>query len=681
MISANTQQLKNEWRKKSWTIPDLRGGKLIWVPLVFALIQQLSDYQAIDMDTKPQIPEILDLQTWRVYTPFLKYLGLVKNEAGILSLSSLGESFAQNPSKEFLANIIHDRLRLFGEVLQLCNESKDTIEGINQRICDNYSLDWSTLHHIRKRTDWLEVLGLIEAAGNRQWQITETGKSLLENWVLITPDTVKSFTEEDVNIEIPEPPEEINSLLQELFRLPELHRKRSTYNIWAPSPNRIQNLRTIIQYATERIEKAELFSYIENEFNLKTSSVESMLPFLKVSGLLEEVGRGIYVATSASKAWIRTGRDLDFIRILHCKMRFVGEMILYTAKTTTRNDLYLQAKKYGLNTEKARWIAGFLIEAGLLEEPQYLHIKATKMGNAFVNTLPLSKPLEIIEKTKKEEKQSEKISESATTELDNIINRLIHSSKDPAAENKASGLAFEEAISDIFSYMGFYSKHIGGSGDTDVVVQWKDKNGKTITSIVDGKSKSSGHVVHNDISDIAIETHKEKNSADYVAIVGAAFSGETIINHAKKKCFSLITATELSEIAKSSQSLGLELDEIALLFKVPNGVSQLGEIISQRQRELDIISRVISHFRSEQDTLGELSPRDMFLLLRNTEQSPSMEELLCIFEKLSNNEVGVLVTTDTRSAENRMYGLRGEKSAANRLRALAKAIDDGLTKE
>ncbi len=86
---------------------------------------------------------------------------------------------------------------------------------------------------------------------------------------------------------------------------------------------------------------------------------------------------------------METGNDLDFIQITHSNMRFVGEMIRAGNKDIIRNDLYAQTKVYGLNTEKAKWIAGFLIEADLLEEPQYLHLKATRLVNVFIKELPL----------------------------------------------------------------------------------------------------------------------------------------------------------------------------------------------------------------------------------------------------------------------------------------------------
>ena len=227
--------------------------------------------------------------------------------------------------------------------------------------------------------------------------------------------------------------------------------------------------------------------------------------------------------------------------------------------------------------------------------------------------------------------------------------------------------------------MGFDAKRIGGSGDTDVIVRWKDNEGKNIIAIVDGKSKSSGSVSHSDISDVAIDTHKEKNNAEYVAIIGPGFSGDTIRNHARKKGFALITDAELIEIARMSCSLGLNLQEIALIFQVPDGFSRLEELIAARQREMDIITYVVSMFEKEQDMLGSLSARDMYLLLRNTDVSPSLEELLDVFETLSQSDIGVLNSVKkVSSAENITYILKNGKRTVNRLRALAFAIEKGL---
>lgn len=681
IIFSDIQHQRNEWRKKGWSIPELRGGKQAWFPLVTGLIKLLGEGQINDLNTYPQINGIKDSQSWRSYASFLKGLGFVTNQGGVLGLSASGMAFHDDPTKRHLADLIQDKFRLFGESLEYLALTPSTVEELDQKLCENYALDWNNLSNTRKRMDWLEMLDLIQNIGNRKWAATSAGKDALKDWCLIRPGALEFFDSEASEIEIAVPPAEIAMLLQNLADSPELHKKRCTYNIWVPSPNRIENLRTILQYASERIARNDLFHFISEEFKLKASSVDSMLPFLKASGLLEEVGRNVYVATPAAKAWLETGNDLDFVRILHANMRFVGEMIRAANEDIVRNEIYAQAKQHGLNAEKGRWIAGFLLEAGLLEEPQYLHLKATPVGRQFVLGLPLMSAEDLDDTALKADRSDikETVASSVQEESSQLTARLYNAARDPYAEGRASGVAFEEAIAEIFNFMGFNAKRIGGSGDTDVVVCWKDSNGKKITAIIDGKSKSGGFVSHGDISDVAIDAHKDKNNANYVAIVGPGFSGDTIRNHAKKKSFALITDEELSEIAKHAHSLGLTLQEISLIFQVPNGLFQLAELISSKQRELTITSNVISRFRREQDELGGLSPRDLFLLLRNTDDSPSLEELLNVFETLSKPEIGVLTTvTSSRSPENTAYALTEGKRAVNRLRALASAIDRGL---
>lgn len=681
MKIVDIQKQKSEWKRKGWSIPELRGGKQDWFKIVTELVQLIGTGAVADLSLSPDL-SISIQYPWRTYAPFLKGVGLISNRSGVLSLSDVGLDFLKSPSKRKLANLLHDKYRLVGEVLDLLVLHPKTVEDVDKELCRNYCLDWANLSNTRRRMDWLEVLELIQCVGNRRWGLTEEGKSILEEWVLVTPAVIDSNASVAEEIHIAPPPAEIEDLLFKLKEDSSLHDKRNTYNIWVPSPNRIENLRTIIQFASEKVLRSDLFKFIEEEFSLKTSSVESMMPFLKADGLLEEVGRNVYVATSAAKAWCESGNDLDFIRIIHSHKRFVGEMIVAAEQVVTRNDIYAQAKKYGINTEKARWIMGFLLEAGLLEETQYLHVKATVLGIKFVSELPLMEINSIgsnIDDSSKEVKASAETSPTAIQE-NSIFEALSIAARDPMAGGEASGVAFEEAIAAVFCYMGFDAKRIGGAGNTDVVVRWKDSEGKTITAVVDGKSKSGGTVTHGDVSDVAIETHKEKNDAEYVAIVGPGFGGDTIKNHARKKGFALITDIELADIARNAQTIGLSLPEIATLFKVPNGIAQLNELIATRKREQEIITLVISTFKEEQDAMDSLSARDLYFLLRRTDLSPSLEELISAFSTLSKDEIGILTQIKKASAtENITYAVQGETYCVNRLRALADAIEKGLT--
>ena len=122
------------------------------------------------------------------------------------------------------------------------------------------------------------------------------------------------------------------------------------------------------------------------------------------------------------------------------------------------------------------------------------------------------------------------------------------------------------------------------------------------------------------------------------------------------------------------------MEKIALLFKVPNGLEQLDELIASKQREQDIISLVISTFKQEQDAMESLSARDLYFLLRRTDISPSLKELISVFDLLSKEEIGILSQIKKASAiENTTYSLQGERHCINRLRALANAIEEGLS--
>lgn len=674
----------NEWKKKNWSIPDLRGGKQQWVALVFGLIEYIGQNESCSITDYPEIPGASNVQAMREYLPFLKGLGLVRKQFDILVLTKEGLKFRSHMSKEKLADLIQNKYRLFGEILQLLTEAELTISEIDNEICSKYNLQWANLSNTRKRTDWLEVLELIEPIANKKWKASLLGEEIIKKWYLVSPEAIEQMESESLtDIEIQEPPEEIATLLQRLFDSPELHKKRSTYNIWVPSPNndKIDSLRTIIEFVYERTSKKELFRFICEEFSLKTSSVESILPFLKASGLIEEVGRNVFIATPAAKAWLETGNDLDFIRILHSNMRFVGELIKETEKNTTRNTIYEKAKEYGLNADKTRWRLNFLIEAGVVEEPQYLHLKATPLGKVFVKELPLAEPEQKAKSAQTDTEQSIEIQQDYyDKKLEKTIYLLKEAAVDPLAENKASGVAFEEEIADMFCFMGFNAKRIGGAGDTDVIVRWKDDEGKNHIAIIDGKSKSNGQVSHSDISDVAIDTHKEKNNAEFVAIVGNDFSGNTIKNHARKKSFALITVNELCEIARASHTLGLSLQEMSLLFQVPNGMSMLNEIISEKQRELDIITVVVSTMYSEQDEEGDLSPRDLHFVLKKHTLSPSQEELITAFTTLSKPEIGVLkVSKKNSDPEHVFYTLSDSRKSVCRLRAIASAIESGVS--
>ena len=94
-----------------------------------------------------------------------------------------------------------------------------------------------------------------------------------------------------------------------------------------------------------------------------------------------------------------------------------------------------------------------------------------------------------------------------------------------------------------------------------------------------------------------------------------------------------------------------------------------------------MIKLIVSTFRKEQELLEGISARDMFLLLRMTDNSPSLEEILHVFSILSTEEINVLkVYKKAPAEENTTYTMKNAKATVNRLRTIADAIEEGIGK-
>jgi hypothetical protein len=682
------------WRRQVTTLPGLRGGKRAWFALVVELVEQIGTGEApIAMDAHPDIPSAIfdlsastggaapnkDASTWHEYSKFLKAIELVATPKAQLVLTPTGQAFRSQPTRTGLGLSLAQHFRLLVESLAFFATEPATVEQLATHLKTRYSTTWRSLGGVRDRTDWLDALSLIEAIGGRKWRITADGESLLARSILVSPKA--TTTQEKDARPIVEAPKEIQTLLQELSTGVRTHESRSTYNIWVPSPasnpNKVENLRTIVNAAIDPIGRQELLDFIADRFGLRRSSVYSMMPFLRASGLLHEIGNGIYEATTPAKAWVSSNDDVNFIRILHANMRFVGEMIQFIGAGTTRAEMYAESAKYGLNTDKSRWIASFLEDTGLAETPRYGSLRATASGAALVAELPVDAHPQVVT----QDTPPENASTPTTLQTRPLFTEeLLTLSHTPLALNLGSGKAFENAICDAFRAVGFRASTISGAGDTDIVVRWRDAADSETVAIVEAKSRSNGHVAHTDISDVALETHKTRNQASFIAVVGPAFSGETIRNMASKRGWALIDAQRLGTVIEAANELGLSPETTALLFKVPNGLDELDDAIRMRRRELSVISFVLSKFVEEATDTGEaISARDISRDGRSGALQPTIDEVIeALYTITRSATAAIRVVEEHKDQKFSTYALANAWSAARQLRALADAIEASL---
>ncbi|WP_157560851.1 restriction endonuclease [Humibacter albus] len=681
-------QQRARWLAQAATPPNLQCGKEEMVPRTVELLEAIFSAGAVDLSAQPTIQGTESTLTWRQYSYALRGMGVVESRRGTLALTPHGEEFLADKSPSLLATLMAARVRLFAEALALVADRPLTVEEINSDLVRDYNLGWATLSSTRQRLTWLEVLGLVEWLGDRKLTATQAGHEILRTWELVTPAAVVlQDAAEEVNL--PNAPAEIAMLLEELGGSTAAQDSRNTYNIWVPSPasdpNKIENMRISISAAVDPIDKEELLAFIANRFGLKRSSVESMMPFMRAGGFLQEVRRGVFVATPAAKAWLRSGVDVDFIRILHVHMRYVGELIRTAHENVARSEVYREGSRYGLNKEKIRWLIAFMVDAGLLIDTSWSSVQATAAGRSLVEQLPLAdvsdtSAIGLHRPSAPDRPESSTLSREGESRSTQIAEQLVRTASDPGADERGSGVAFEMSIESAFKLLGFRAQRISGSGDTDVLIQWYDHNQQLRTAIVEAKSTSSGQIAHTNVSDVAISAHKEKHAADFVAIVAPSFSGDTIKEMAAKKNWALVTASELGEIVGAAESLGLRPADVGALFETPDGPSRVAHLIDSRQRQMDMVSLVVSRLRDEGDNEEAVSPRDISLIERRSELAPSIDELISTFGLLISLDMDIARIIDAnQDPKHETYQIGDVRSAANRLRALATALERGMT--
>jgi hypothetical protein len=658
------------------------------MPLVVELVRQIESDTVYPSAVRPTMPlEIWSgsetkpvsagQQTWEEYGRFLRAIGMAQIDNGELRLTSTGREFAESSSPDVLGQALASRLRLFAESLAFISEAPATVDALKAHLSKQYGTDWGSLGQVRARIDWLDAIGAIEATTSHRWQVTQRGKDLLSRCQLVSPMALS--VESGDGRELPPEPEAIAEMLDELRTGARDHRSRSNYNIWVPSPadqpNKVENLRIIVNAALSPQPREEFLVFIASTFRLRRSSVDSMLPFLRASGLVSEVSLGVFQATPAAQAWLESGDDVNFIRLLHSRMRFVGEMLRAARSGIERSDLYKEAATFGLNVDKTRWIAAFLQDVQLIAPPKYGSLRTTPYGLALLEQLPLAVPSDT------EEPEPPAPPTRVPHESETFPERLAELARSPMALEKGSGKAFEDAVCEGFVAMGFNARTISGSGATDVLVEWQDETGERVVAIVEAKSRASGTVSHTDVSDVALETHKAHHGATYVAIIAPGFAGETIRNMAAKRGWALLEASRFAEIVDGATTLGLTPATTGLLFAVPGGSDALNEAIDRRKRELAVISFTVRQLIEEARQTGDaITPRDISRDGRRTDLQPSVDEVISAFQLIRGTApTAIRLVEENPDAGFSTYVVGQPKAAAAALRAVAASIEAGQT--
>ncbi|MEN2744467.1 restriction endonuclease [Sinomonas halotolerans] len=558
-----------------------------------------------------------------------------------------------------LAMVFHRHVRYIGELMHDLAAGPRTIRELHTSANEHFRLGWQGLDPVRRRVKWLSNLRLVQEVYDRtnSFSLTAEGQRLLEQLAVQDPNTLwPSDDSATAPAELTAAGPVVQGLLDALAADETQHQARKQGVSYVPSrgsDSLLDTLRFLTSLAVPEVTVDDFEATCREHFALKPSSSRSALSTLRAIGLYQPAGRNKLTASDAAREWLESNEDLDLVRILHANIRFVGELLAHVDDFNRAADLHKFAMtEYALegsNPQSTARTMQILRGAGLLQETGYAQYIASPTGKLLTRELPLAAP-----KRKREHDllvQDLEVS-SAGNELDQLAalsDELRTASVDSAAPHR-----FEQAVKEAFSQLGLTAEHIGGSGDTDVLVEVGYGSFFHGKAIVDAKSSASGGVGEKSISFQALREHRAKNAAKYAAVVGPAFPDGRLQQWAIEERVVLLPVERLVTLLQRQAITPLSPQELVRLFEVPDGWDALEQRWSELDRRNQLIKLVVQSLAREAEENDPLlgSALDLISIYRDLRDQihprPSPEELQGVLDFLVSPFVAIAIEDKSR---------------------------------
>ncbi|MDX1963417.1 MAG: restriction endonuclease [Pirellulales bacterium] len=181
------------------------------------------------------------------------------------------------------------------------------------------------------------------------------------------------------------------------------------------------------------------------------------------------------------------------------------------------------------------------------------------------------------------------------------------------------GRDFEVVTEAAFQFLGFDTQLISGSGNPDVLI-FANMGEKSYRVVIDSKSRTSGIVQQNDVHINVLLQQKQRASADFVMVLGAAFAGGNLEEFAKSHQVRLLSVPELHELLIAHARSAFTLDGLRQLFDGGGKTDEsvLSDLLSQSESQgelMQIAYKVFAAVLKYQDRPGALHTDSLFFIL------------------------------------------------------------------
>lgn len=560
-----------------------------------------------------------------------------------------------------LIAIFHRHVRFIGELLHALADGHKTVRDLMNLAASEYQLQWTTLDQVRRRITWMSALGLTEYKTNTLIGLTDAGGEAEANLQLGGPD--RPVRTAAVAVIVPEPPQQIAELLQELT--PATLAARNPVLGYIPRGNGetdlVESLYLLVNAASPSISRAGLLNFAQETFGVSESSFSAAMTTLNKSGLLEQTGFNIYSPSPAAAAWLETQSTLDLVLLLHRKYMFMLEILPLLAEFDKAPDLARAAyEHYGMarvDVGGVRTRLQLLKAAGLIAERANWRYQSTPLGERIALEFPLQTVLD--EDANEPESDDEPFRDSVQS-----VARRLSLELEAAAIAGETPTRLEKAVADAFSFLGFEARHIGGGGKTDVLATVEDHTGKPVRVIIDAKAARSGTVSEGAVSFDTLSEHKEKHHADLVALVGPGFDGGRVRARAEQNGVALITVEELCQTLHRQEATPRSAGTFLNLVDARAGARKdLESGWSQAERRKTLLSQVVAVLAQEareadEVTHGALSAEQIYLIVRDEiDPRPSTKDIEEVLQLLEHPLIASINRTNGSASRSITYRL------------------------
>jgi Mn-dependent DtxR family transcriptional regulator len=467
------------------------------------------------------------------------------------------------------AEYLHVNVKLFGELLACIEDARSKNDFI--AIANRFGLPWKSTDQLYRRVGWMEMLGLVERWGTNKCVITEAGAEFLRRVTLTSPEEAVGVGVDltDEEVVLPPPGDVVSALTTRnplerrviIGYIPR-GRKAPDRDSASGSQSPLDAIRALVALVGDGVTTGEYSKRCLDQLGVKQSSATQTMHTMRQMKVFDMVAYNQYGPNPDVVELLELGNELDFVRYLHSRYRFVGELLAHLDDSTPVPEVARIAnERYGLTSidnGEVRTRMGFLADAGLVDRIDWTRYRVTPLGKMLVEELTLESP--------RGDEPEQAFDEGEATKADpDETERIIADLREYGRRSDKSE-DFERAVARAFSFLGFSTQHMGGAGRTDVVVDAKLPGKDSYRVIIDAKASASGSISDNAVKFDALKDHQRKHRADFGLVVGPDFA-DRVREWAANNKFTLLTVEDLANLMARHVNHPLSLIELRTLFQ------------------------------------------------------------------------------------------------------------------